>query len=158
MINTLFACGKSKHKPKKWKFLREWHGPLLFFYGNSHGKQEWHQQKYVFKHIRALASVCFISVGYCLFDKVSFYWEKKERKKKRDLRIYLMHVSTVCVHVKLILCLFVLFSSFSLLSSSRPAHHCVFLLASYCLIVKILQWCDILVFNFWNMQSSKANS
>ena len=112
----------------------------------------------MFKHIRALASVCFISAGYCLFDKVSFYWEKKERKKKRDLRIYLMHVSTVCVHVKLILCLFVLFSSFSLLSSSRPAHHCVFLLASYCLIVKILLWCDIPVFNFWNMQSSKANS
>lgn len=47
----------------------------------------------MFKHIRALASVRFISAGYCLFDKVSFYWEKKERKKKRDLRIYLMHVS-----------------------------------------------------------------
>ena len=78
---------------KNGKFLREWHGPLLFFYGNSHGKQEWHQQKYVFKHIRALASVRFIGAGYCLFDKVSFYWEKKRKKKKRDLRIYSMHVS-----------------------------------------------------------------
>ena len=68
-------------------------GPYFFFYGNSHRKQEWHHEKYVFKHIRALASVRFISAGYCLFDKVSFYWEKKERKKKRDLRIYLMHVS-----------------------------------------------------------------
>lgn len=68
-------------------------GPYFFFYGNSHGKQEWHQQKYVFKHIRALASVRFISAGYCLFDKVSFYWEKKRKKQKRDLRIYLMHVS-----------------------------------------------------------------
>ena len=58
-------------------------GPyFFFFYGNSHGKQEWHQQKYVFKHIRALASVRFISAGYCLFDKVSFYWEKKGRNKK----------------------------------------------------------------------------
>lgn len=37
----------------------------------------------MFKHIRALASVRFISAGYCLFDKVSFYWEKKERKKKK---------------------------------------------------------------------------
>ena len=80
MINTLFACGKSKHKPKKWKIPA---GPLLFFYGNSHRKQEWHHEKYVFKHIRALASVRFISAGYCLFDKVSFYWEKKERKKKK---------------------------------------------------------------------------
>ena len=94
MINTLFACGKSKHKPKKWKIPEGvTSGPLLFFYGNSHGKQEWHQQKYVFKHIRALASVRFISAGYCLFDKVSFYWEKKRKKQKRDLRIYLMHVS-----------------------------------------------------------------
>lgn len=94
MINTLFACGKSKHKPKKWKIPEGvTSGPLLFFYGNSHGKQEWHQQKYVFKHIRALASVRFIGAGYCLFDKVSFYWEKKRKKKKRDLRIYLMHVS-----------------------------------------------------------------
>ena len=92
MINTLFACGKSKHK----KMENSWgsdKGPYFFFYGNSHGKQEWHQQKYVFKHIRALACARFISAGYCLFDKVSFYWEKKERKKKRDLRIYLMHVS-----------------------------------------------------------------
>lgn len=80
MINTLFACGKSKHKPKKWKIPA---GPLLFFYGNSHRKQERHHEKYVFKHIRALASVRFISAGYCLFDKVSFYWEKKERKKKK---------------------------------------------------------------------------
>ena len=51
----------------------------------------------MFKHIRALASVRFISAGYCLFDKVSFYWEKKRKKKKerkkRDLRIYLMYVS-----------------------------------------------------------------
>ena len=143
---------------KNGKFLREWHGPLLFFYGNSHGKQEWHQQKYVFKHIRALASVRFIGAGYCLFDKVSFYWEKKRKKKKRDLRIYLMHVSFclfTCETYPLFVCLF---SSFSLLSSSRPAHHCVFLLASYCLIVKILLWCDILVFNFWNTQSSKATS
>lgn len=94
MINTLFACGKSKHKPKKWKIPEGvTSGPLLFFYGNSHRKQEWHQQKYVFKHIRALASVRFIGAGYCLFDKVSFYWEKKRKKKKRDLRIYLMHVS-----------------------------------------------------------------
>lgn len=94
MINTLFSCGKSKHKPKKWKIPEGvTSGPLLFFYGNSHGKQEWHQQKYVFKHIRALASVRFISAGYCLFDKVSFYWEKKRKKQKRDLRIYLMHVS-----------------------------------------------------------------
>ena len=83
MINTLFACGKSKHKPKKWKMEGvTWAPTFFFFYGNSHGKQEWHQQKYVFKHIRALASVRFIGAGYCLFDKVSFYWEKKERKKK----------------------------------------------------------------------------
>lgn len=47
----------------------------------------------MFKHIRALASVRFIGAGYCLLDKVSFYWEKKRKKKKRDLRIYLMHVS-----------------------------------------------------------------
>lgn len=47
----------------------------------------------MFKHIRALASVRFIGAGYCLFDKVSFYWEKKRKKKKKDLRIYLMHVS-----------------------------------------------------------------
>ena len=47
----------------------------------------------MFKHIRALASVRFIGAWYCLFDKVSFYWEKKRKKKKRDLRIYLMHVS-----------------------------------------------------------------
>lgn len=93
MINTLFACGKSKHKPKKWKMEGVTWAPTFFFYGNSHGKQEWHQQKYVFKHIRALASVRFISAGYCLFDKVSFYWEKKRKKQKRDLRIYLMHVS-----------------------------------------------------------------
>ena len=84
------ANPSTNQKNGKW---REWHGPLLFFYGNSHGKQEWHQQKYVFKHIRALASVRFISAGYCLFDKVSFYWEKKRKKQKRDLRIYLMHVS-----------------------------------------------------------------
>ena len=115
----------------------------------------------MFKHIRALACARFISAGYCLFDKVSFYWEKKRKKKKerkkRDLRIYLMYVS-FCLFTCETYPLFVLFSSFSLLSSSRPAHHCVFLLASYCLIVKILLWCGIPVFNFWNMQSSKANS
>lgn len=32
MINTLFACGKSKHKPKKWKIPEgvTW-APTFFF-------------------------------------------------------------------------------------------------------------------------------
>ena len=96
---------------KNGKFLREWQRPLLFFYGNSHGKQEWHQQKYVFKHIRALACARFISAGYCLFDKVSFYWEKKKKEKKRKekkrskdlldvcfiLFVYMWNLSFVCL-------------------------------------------------------------
>ena len=40
MINTLFACGKSKHKPKKWKIPEGVTWAPTFFYGNSHGKQE----------------------------------------------------------------------------------------------------------------------
>ena len=108
---------------KNGKFLREWQRPLLFFYGNSHGKQEWHQQKYVFKHIRALACARFISAGYCLFDKVSFYWEKKERKKKRDLRIYLMHVSFclfTCETYPLFVCLVFIIQFIEQFKASSP--------------------------------------
>ena len=109
---------------KNGKFLREWHGPLLFFYyGNSHGKQEWHQQKYVFKHIRALASVRLLSAGYCLFDKVSFYWEKKRKKQKRDLRIYLMHVSFclfTCETYPLFVCFVFIFQFIEQFKASSP--------------------------------------
>lgn len=33
MINTLFACGNSKHKPKKWKIPKgvTW-APIFFFW------------------------------------------------------------------------------------------------------------------------------
>ena len=32
MINTLFACGKSKHKPKKWKMEEVTWAPTFFLW------------------------------------------------------------------------------------------------------------------------------